>query len=76
MAQAGGRHSARSTAVEAVWDADADRGGQDLALRQPRAQWAVRQLRASADFSRAIDAGIPGLACCDRVLGADHPEAR
>ena len=63
--------------VEALWDADAGAGtgDRDLALRQLRARsWAVRQLRASADLSRAITTGIRTLADCERVLGADHPE--
>ena len=50
-------------------------GDRDLALRQLRARsWAVRQLRAAADLSRAIATGIQTLADCERVLGADHPQ--
>ena len=61
--------------VEALWDADAGTGDRDLALRQLRARyWAVRQLRAAADLSRAIAAGIRTLADAERVLGADHPD--
>jgi Tetratricopeptide repeat len=63
--------------VEALWDADAGvgTGDRDLALRQLRARsWAVRQLRASADLSRAIATGIRTLADSERVLGADHPD--
>ena len=63
--------------VEALWDADAETGNgdRDLTLRQLRARsWAVRQLRASADLSRAIAAGIRTLADAERVLGADHPD--
>ena len=63
--------------VEALWDADAkaDTGDQDQALRLLRARsWAVRQLRASADVSRAIASGIRTLADAERVLGADHPD--
>jgi len=63
--------------VEALWEADAAAGTVDrnLALRPLRARsWAVRQLRASADLSRAIDKGIRTLADCERVLGADHPD--
>jgi tetratricopeptide (TPR) repeat protein len=63
--------------VEALWEAGAGAGtaDQDLALRQLRARsWAVRQLRASADVSRAIDTGIRTLADSERVLGADHPQ--
>ncbi len=48
----------------------------DLAARPLRARsWAVRQLRAAADLSRAIDVGARALADCDRVLGPDHPQA-
>ena len=63
--------------VEALWDADAGTGtgDRDLALRQLRARsWAVRHMRAAADLSRAIAAGIGTLADSERVLGADHPD--
>jgi hypothetical protein len=64
-----------SAQVEALWDAGAGTGDRDLALRQLRARsWAVRQLRASADLSRAIATGIRTLADAERVLGADHPD--
>ena len=35
--------------------------------------WAVRQLRAAADLTRAVEIGRRTLADCERVLGADHP---
>jgi len=63
--------------IEALWDAvaGAGTGDRDLALRQLRARsWAVRQLRASADLSRAIAIGTRILADAERVLGADHPD--
>jgi tetratricopeptide (TPR) repeat protein len=62
--------------VEALREADTLAGTADpaLALRQLRARsWAVRQLRATADVSRAIDTGIRTLADSEKVLGADHP---
>ncbi len=50
-------------------------GDAGLRLRQLRARsWAVRQLQAAADFSRAIDLGARTLADYERVLGADHPD--
>jgi hypothetical protein len=61
--------------VKALWEADAAAGTADpeLAQRLLRARsWAVRQLRAAADLSRAIDAGNRTLADCMRVLGPDH----
>ena len=63
--------------AEALWDADAGTGtgDRDLTLRQLRARsWAVQQLHAAADLSRAIATGIQTLADCERVLGADHPD--
>ena len=62
--------------AEALWDADASgTGDRDLALRQLQARaWAVRQLRAAADLSRAIATGTRPLADTERVLGADHPD--
>ncbi len=63
--------------IEALWDADHWGGtrDRDLALRQLRARsWAVRQLLASADLSRAIATGTRTLADSERVLGADHPD--
>ena len=62
--------------AEALWDADAGArtGDRDLALRQLQARsWAVRQLRAAADLSRAIATGIQTLADSERILGPDHP---
>ena len=59
--------------LDALWEADA--GDRHLALRLLRARsWAVRQLRAAADLSRAINVGARTLADCERVLGADHPQ--
>ncbi len=47
--------------VEALWDAGAGTGDRDLALRQLRARsWAVRQLCAAADLSRAPSPPAPG----------------
>ena len=63
--------------AEALWDADAGArtSDRDLALRQLQARsWAVRQLRAAADLSRAIATGIQTLADSERVLGPDHPD--
>ncbi len=63
--------------VEALWEACAETGTGDAetsAVRQLRARsWAVRQLQAAADLSRAIDLGARTLADSERVLGADHP---
>ena len=64
-----------ATQVEALWDADAEAGTSDpdLAFRQLRTRsWAVWQLCASADLSRAITTGTRTLADSERVLGADH----
>ena len=63
--------------AEALWDADAGArtSDRDLALRQLQARsWAVRQLRAAADLSRAIATGIQTLADSERVLGPGHPQ--
>jgi hypothetical protein len=63
--------------AEALWEADAATGtaDADLAARLLRTRsWAVRQLVAAADLSRAIDAGTRTLADCVRVLGPDHPD--
>lgn len=52
----------------------ADAADRDLAGRILMARsWAVRQLRAAADLTRAIDLGESVLADCRRVLGADDP---
>jgi tetratricopeptide (TPR) repeat protein len=62
---------------EALWESVAGTGSAspDLRLRALRARcWAVRQLRAAADLSRAADLGTRVLADCERVLGADHPD--
>ena len=50
---------------------DRDIAGRILAARS----WAVRQLCAAADLTRAIDLGRKVLADCERVLGCDHPDA-
>jgi tetratricopeptide (TPR) repeat protein len=63
--------------VEALREADTEAGGAGriLTLRMLRARsWAVLQLRAAADVSRAIDTGISTLADCESLLGADHPD--
>src|SRR6185312_6870565 len=36
--------------------------------------WAVRQLRAAADLTRAAEIGQRTLADCGRVLGVEHPQ--
>ena len=62
--------------IEALWDADSAAGNRDreLAERLLRARsWAVRQLVAATDLTRAIDTGTRVLADCVRVLGEDHP---
>lgn len=64
--------------LEALWEADTGTGGSgtDLRLRQVSARcWAVRQLRLTADLSRAIDLGSRALADCEGLIGADHPQA-
>ena len=66
-----------ATQAEALWDADAEAGTSDpdLAFRQLQIRsWAVWQLCASADLSRAITTGTRTLADRQRVLGADHPD--
>ena len=63
--------------AEALWEADTEAGtsDRDLAVRQLRVRaWAVRQLRAAADLSRAVTTGTRTLADRERVLGADHPD--
>jgi tetratricopeptide (TPR) repeat protein len=61
--------------VEALWEAGAGTVSPGLCLRQLRARsWAVRQLLAAADTSRAVDVGAQTLADCERVLGPDHPD--
>jgi tetratricopeptide (TPR) repeat protein len=62
--------------VEALHEADASGlSGPDLRLRQLQARsWAARQLRETADLSRAIHLGAQVLAESERVLGADHPD--
>ena len=62
--------------AEALWDASDTAGSADLEVagRLQRARsWAVRQLRAAADLTRAIDTGTRVLTDCVRVLGEDHP---
>ena len=61
--------------VEALWNASGDHfDDPDLAVRQLRARsWSVRQLRAAADLTRAIDLGERTVADTERVLGAEHP---
>lgn len=63
--------------IEALWEADgAGASSPGLALRQLQARsWAVRQLQAAAGLSSAIDLGAQAMADCERVLGADHPDA-
>jgi len=63
--------------AEALWQADvgADPGGVGLARRALQARsWAVRQLRAAAALSRAIELGERTLADRERLLGPDHPD--
>ena len=62
--------------IEALWATGlADLGNQQLIVRSLRARsWAVRQLIAVADLSRAIDIGERVLADHEQILGADHPE--
>ena len=62
--------------VEAICE-QADAVASDLALttRMLEARsWAVRQLHAAADLTRAIDLGERTLADRERILGPDHPD--
>jgi tetratricopeptide (TPR) repeat protein len=63
--------------AEALWEAGTaiDAGDPSLVRRQLQAKsWAVQQLRAAADLSRAIGLGERTLADRERVLGPDHPD--
>ena len=61
--------------IEALWETAATESDTDITLRTPRLRtWAVQQLRAAADLTRAIDIGERTLADSERVLGADHPD--
>lgn len=62
------------TQIEAAWESGRD-SNRDVVLRLLRNRlWAVRQLRAAADLSRAIDLAEDVLTNCDRILGSEHPE--
>jgi tetratricopeptide (TPR) repeat protein len=64
------------TQAEALAEACAMTGAgtADLCERELRARsWAVRQLQAATDLSRAIDLGAQTLADSERMLGGDHP---
>ena len=62
--------------VEAICEqADAVASDFGLTSRMLEARsWAVRQLHAAADLTRAIDLGERTLADRERVLGPDHPD--
>ena len=61
--------------VEALWDVAGTNTAAELRLRQLRARsWAVQQLVATADFSRAVAIGQRVLAKCNEFLGTDHPD--
>ena len=63
--------------VEALWDASDTAEPADLELAGQLLQarsWAVRQLSAAADLTRAIETGTRVLADSVRVLGEDHPD--
>ena len=60
--------------IQALWGAALGTDQADLIARQLRARiWAVQQLRAAADLTRAVDLGISTLADCEQLLGASHP---
>jgi tetratricopeptide (TPR) repeat protein len=61
--------------IEALWETAAEEPDTNSAVRALRMrEWAVRQLLAAADLTRAVDIGRRCLADCERVLGADHPD--
>ena len=61
--------------IEALWETAADESDTDIRIRALKMRtWAVRQLRAAADLTRAVEIGRRVLADCERVLGADHPQ--
>jgi tetratricopeptide (TPR) repeat protein len=61
--------------VEALWDAAGTNTTAELRLRLLRARsWAVQQLLATADFSRAIAIGRRLLTTYDETLGTGHPD--
>ena len=62
--------------IEALWEVTAvDPPGPDIMAKALRARsWAVRQLWAAADLSRAIELGLRVAADSERVLGAEHPD--
>jgi tetratricopeptide (TPR) repeat protein len=64
------------TQTEALWEAaGAGPVSQDLCRRLLRTRiWAVRQLMAAADLSRAIGNGTRVLADCEQFLGPDDPD--
>jgi hypothetical protein len=76
------QHESGTTLVEhaiAVWDNLLNRIGNTLLTSRQiascadMANWAVRHLTVTADFSRATRIGEQVLADCERVLGSDHP---
>ncbi|MGB9223036.1 FxSxx-COOH system tetratricopeptide repeat protein, partial [Mycobacterium sp.] len=62
--------------IEALWEVTAvDPPGPDIMAKALRARsWAVRQLWAAADLSRAIELGLRVAADSERVLGTEHPD--
>ena len=62
--------------IEALWEVttveppDRDIMAGELGARW----WGVRQLRAAADLTRAIQLGLYAAADSERVLGAEHPD--
>jgi Tetratricopeptide repeat len=61
--------------IEALWETAAQESDTDITLSALRLRgWAVQQLRAAADLTRAIDIGQRTLTDRERVLGGEHPD--
>ncbi|HYB38913.1 MAG TPA: hypothetical protein VEF72_26415 [Mycobacterium sp.] len=62
--------------IEALWEVTTvEPPDHHIMARELRARsWGVRQLRAAADLTRAIQLGLYVAADSERVLGAEHPD--
>ena len=64
----------------ALWENAVDASDRGVLIRDNLsdfiglALWAVHQLQATADISRAIEVGTSVLEACERLLGPDHPD--
>jgi hypothetical protein len=76
------RHASTEIVAHAIdlWESIATAATRDPQTRDALenytriAHWAVRHLRATAEFARAIEIGSSALATCERILGPEHPD--